>query len=239
MPSRRRIGASGSIFENHAIVAQENTMHGMWTQCLLSVKFDQARTQGMVSLRLVAGFDEVDAKHVTLWLSPEIFQRLEAGFDPERIPISIKQHLSRNVSFQSYDNILILSLALNAPGRLITPHDATVLTPISEYQTRARNFQSLCRSTQLLLYIPILNLPELRRTALEQFIDLGATGTLASLPTDFSRIQRRRDGREATWEIFNIPELPPSYGQQTEPATLKRAQEGIAPFFHTLSQGIR
>ncbi|KAH7029956.1 hypothetical protein B0J12DRAFT_732523 [Macrophomina phaseolina] len=245
MPSRRRIGAFGSIFENHAIVAQENTMHGAWTQCGLYVKLDQAQSQGMVSLRLMADFNEVDAKHVTLWLSPENFQRLEAGFDPEKIPLSIKQHLSRNVSFQSYDQILILSLALNTPGRLILPHNASVLTPVSEHQTRARNFQSLCRSTRLLLYIPTSILPETRRTALEQFIGLGATGTLTPLLTDFSRIQRRRGGREATWEIFNIPESPPSYEQQAERATAKQSpanetgafQKRLAGDFGAVSPG--
>ncbi|EKG12720.1 hypothetical protein MPH_10133 [Macrophomina phaseolina MS6] len=225
MPTRRHTRASYSIFENHAIVAQANSEHGVWTECSLSLKFNQARSRGMISLQLTAEFNEVDIRHVTLRLSPEDFQRLDADSDPGKIPASIKQHLGRITALRSYDQVVVLSLAMDAPGRLVTPYDVATLTPIREHQIRVQNFQCLCRATHLLLYIPTLNLPQSRQSALENFIDLAHAGDLTSISSHLYDAYNGRGGRESTWDIFNVLELPPSYEQQSERSTAKRTRE--------------
>ncbi|KAH7033912.1 hypothetical protein B0J12DRAFT_277935 [Macrophomina phaseolina] len=227
MPTRRRIQAAGSIFENHAIVTQETSVHGAWVPCSLSLKYDQTRSLGMLNLRLVAQFDEAESQHVTLHLSPEEFQRLDVNSDPEKIPASIKQHLSKKPTLQPFDKVLVLSITMKDPGRLIIPGAAAILTPVSEHQDRIQNFQRLCQATQLLLYIPTPNLSQKRRLALQQFVDAAATGNLTSISPNLRAFQGGQGGRVSSWEVFNIPEPPPSYDQAPEHARAKRPREEL------------
>lgn len=91
-------------------------------------------------MRLKAEFNEVDARYVTLQLAPENFHQLGADFDPEKVPTLIRQHFGHDIVPQSYGQVLILSVSMHTPGRLITPKDAAILTPISEYQPIVQNF---------------------------------------------------------------------------------------------------
>ncbi|KAH7016658.1 hypothetical protein B0J12DRAFT_417591 [Macrophomina phaseolina] len=225
MSSRRRIPNSRALFEDHAIVAQKNNEHGVWTGCSLSLKFDQTRARGIVNLRLKAEFNEVNARYVTLQLSPENFHQLGADFDPQKVPVPIRQHFGHNLVPQSHGQVIILSISMNTPGRLITPKDAAILTPLSQYQTPVQKFQCLCQATRLLLYIPTRNFSQMRRSALESFISLAHASRLTSTPSDLRDAYTGRGGRESTWAVFNITEPPPSYESQTEQVTFKRVRQ--------------
>lgn len=227
MPSRRRAGGPVSILENRTIIAQERDASGVWTRCSLSLVFNQAQSQCMVSLRLRARFEGFDGdQHVVLQLRPENFQQVDDISGPERIPASIKEHFRQHIAVRSYTQILTLSLTMNAPGQVIVPKSASALTPSSGHRAEVQKFQCLCRATRLLLYIPIPGLSEERKRALKGFVSLATTGKLASVPIDTLRMNGGRGESVTTWEIFHIPELPPSYVEHVERELGKRTREG-------------
>lgn len=152
MSSRHRIPRSRALFEDHDIVAQKSNEHGIWTGCSLSLKFDQTRARGIVNLRLNAEFNEVDARYVMLQLSPENFHQLGADFDPQKVPVPIRQHFGHNAVPQSHGQVITLSVSMNAPGRLITPKDVAILTPLSQYQTPVQKFKCLSSYATPTLY---------------------------------------------------------------------------------------
>ncbi|EKG16439.1 hypothetical protein MPH_06349 [Macrophomina phaseolina MS6] len=235
MPTRRRARPSHSLLDR-SVVAQADHGSEAWCPCHLSLKLDQAEDrnesprQGAISLRLeqLVQFEGLDRQvSVTLRLPLENLESVEHKWGvPDDIPSSIWALLSSKHAIRQTSLVFILIFKLNAPGCLIVPSDATVLTPDDDDRSDILAFRHLCEATGLRVYIHAYDVKEIPVAALETLGSLAKRkGMLASRPPDLPRMYKGRGAREATWDIINIPELPPAYSKQPERATSKRARE--------------
>lgn len=226
MPQRGRDQQPSYVFNNNAVVVQASD--AAWAYCFMTLRFDRAHSHGMLAIRFTAKYEGLKGmQHVSLHLTPHNIHQMHTSFGVERVPPSIAEHIRQHAPINSLEEILIISVSTSTPGQVICPQAATTLTPVAAYQSSARCFQDVCRATEIRLYLPASNLSPSRRLALDEFIRMTTTNQLAPSDINLYSLQGGRRGREATWEVFNIPEPPPSYvPPQTGKSTGKRIRQG-------------
>lgn len=226
MPGRGNGQSSSYVFKNHVVVAQVSDT--AWAQCSVTLRFERVHSSGMLSLRFTAEYEGLDGiQHVGLYLAPQNIDRIDASSGAERIAPSIVEHIRQHATINSLEDVMTLTVSTSAPGCVICPQTAATLTPVAAYQSNVRCFQDICRATEIRFYLPAPNLAPSRRQALDEFMRMTTANQLAPSHINLSSLQGGRRGREATWEVFNISEPPPSYTPpRAGKSTGKRARQG-------------
>ncbi|EKG09069.1 hypothetical protein MPH_13945 [Macrophomina phaseolina MS6] len=235
MPGRGNGQSSSYVFKNHVVVAQVSDT--AWAQCSITLRLERVRSRGMLSIRFTAEYEGFNGvQYVSLYLTPHNIHRVDASFATERIPPRIAEHIRQHATINSLEDVIVLTVSTSAPGRVICPQAAATLTPATEFQSSVRCFQDICRATEIRFYLPAPNLASSRRQALDEFIRMTTANQLAPSDINLSSLQGGHRGREATWEVFNIPEAPPPYilpqtGTSTASpsSAAKRAASGDRP----------
>ncbi|KAL2670896.1 hypothetical protein IWX47DRAFT_944550, partial [Phyllosticta citricarpa] len=175
------MATSSPVFEKSSIVAQANGTDGRWCPCGLRI-YNQQDTQGMISLRIRASFEEHDVcQWIYLQHSPRDLVTMDVSTDAQ-VPIAIQNLLDDSVPRPQRGKFLVLSLTLANAGRLLVPQvESPCLTPKPEHHEQVGAFQEVCRATKLRLYIQMHGLNEYHHARLENFRALAVDGKLDCL----------------------------------------------------------
>lgn len=208
-PARRHHPQTNSILNSHVVVTQNNN-GGLCCSCHLSVKHHQEKSQGSVSLRIMASFEGfAEPESLILWLPLENIARMTLRFNETRIPSAIANQLRRDNSSQP--QLLFFDICMHAPGVVIVPKPALRLTPSEPDRSKVSAFASICQATQVHIFVPTTEQTTALQRSLQTFADAIHTGNITSVAIDLGHARGGRGAKIATSKVFHITEPPPPY----------------------------
>ncbi|EKG16237.1 hypothetical protein MPH_06550 [Macrophomina phaseolina MS6] len=206
MPSRKRSSAASWLFRDDNVLVQDCDSEDTWAYFPLFLKFDKRTSQALLSLRLVTDLVHFDGpQSLSLSIHPNNISTCDL-VTPVELPSGIKGHLVRDTAITSNSDVLLLSLSLRSPARVLAPVSDASICPKQPFRSRFSTFYSLCRSKRLRFYFPRSQFEDVQIQRLKDLVELSQLGALQPFEFDIRRLGGSNSLQETDWQILHVPD---------------------------------